>query len=124
MYIPTPTTLPEVEDMVRMLYQPNPPELISRIQEILQQVQKSPEGWQLAEHLLDRPDTNVKFFGALTIIVKLNTERCIIRPRLFSAHIANLSLFVACPMIMPGKYSKCSSLAFLCPCKTHRAARL
>jgi hypothetical protein len=29
----------------------------------------------LARHLLGRPDEKVKFFGALTIIIKLNTEK-------------------------------------------------
>ncbi|KAI1375762.1 ARM repeat-containing protein [Hypoxylon crocopeplum] len=69
-----PTTLPEVEQLVRELYQPNRPEKISRIQEILQGIQKSPEGWQIAEALILRPDSNVKFFAALTFTVKLNTE--------------------------------------------------
>jgi hypothetical protein len=42
---------------------------------VLQKVQKSPEGWQLAESLLSNPDEKIKFFGALTFIVKLNTVR-------------------------------------------------
>ncbi|KAI8963555.1 ARM repeat-containing protein [Daldinia sp. FL1419] len=67
-------TLPEVEQLVHELYKPNPPHTISRIQEILQTLQKSPGGWQLADGLLSRPDQNVKFFGALTFTVKLNTE--------------------------------------------------
>ncbi|KAI0480788.1 armadillo-type protein [Xylariaceae sp. FL0804] len=61
--------------LIHELYKPNPPETISQIQEILQSLQKSPEGWQLAQGLLSRPHDNVKFFGALTLIVKLNTER-------------------------------------------------
>ncbi|KAI0443870.1 armadillo-type protein [Xylaria telfairii] len=69
-----PATLPEVEQLINELYKPNPPEKISRIQEALQQLQKSPEGWQLAQSLLARPGDNIKFFGTLTIIVKLNTE--------------------------------------------------
>ncbi|OTB08480.1 hypothetical protein M426DRAFT_317105 [Hypoxylon sp. CI-4A] len=67
-------TLPEVEHFVQELYKPNTPQTISRIQEILQTLQKSPGGWQLADGLLGRPDDNVKFFGALTFTVKLNTE--------------------------------------------------
>ncbi|KAH9903711.1 armadillo-type protein [Xylariomycetidae sp. FL2044] len=70
-----PTTLPEVEHLINELYKPNPAETISHIQEVLQRLQKSPQGWQLAQGLLARPGDNVKFFGALTIIVKLNTER-------------------------------------------------
>ncbi|KAI1781451.1 ARM repeat-containing protein [Hypoxylon cercidicola] len=72
--IPIPTSLPEVEHLIHELYKPNPPATVSRIQEILQGLQKSSDGWQLAESLLSRPGSNVKFFGALTIIVKLNTE--------------------------------------------------
>lgn len=74
MDIPTPTSFAEVEQLVERLYAPNPPHVIARIQEILQQVQRSSEGWQLASALLERPSVSVRFFGALTIIVKLNTE--------------------------------------------------
>jgi hypothetical protein len=61
--------------LIRALYAPGPPARIKHIQEVLQKVQKSAEGWQLAESLLSNPDPNLKFFGALTFIVKLNTER-------------------------------------------------
>jgi hypothetical protein len=60
--------------LVNQLYQPNPPAVISRIQEVLQTVQKSPDGWRVADGLLGRPGDNVKFFAVLTIVVKLNTE--------------------------------------------------
>ncbi|KAI8635027.1 armadillo-type protein [Xylariaceae sp. FL1651] len=73
--ISVPTTLPEVEHLICELYKPNPAETIAHIQEVLQRLQKSPQGWQLAQGLLARPGDNIKFFGALTIIVKLNTER-------------------------------------------------
>ncbi|KAI1497513.1 armadillo-type protein [Biscogniauxia marginata] len=73
--IPIPTTLPEVENLIHELYKPNPAETISRIQDALQRLQKSDQGWQLAQGLLACPGDNVKFFGALTIIVKLNTGR-------------------------------------------------
>ncbi|KAI1431402.1 armadillo-type protein [Xylaria sp. CBS 124048] len=73
--IPVPTTLPEVEHLINELYRPNPPEKVARLQEVLQSLQKSPQGWQLAQGLLARHGDNIKFFGALTIIVKLNTER-------------------------------------------------
>ncbi|EGO57809.1 hypothetical protein NEUTE1DRAFT_122164 [Neurospora tetrasperma FGSC 2508] len=65
--LPLPTSLAEVE-------QPNPPETVSRIQEILQRLQKSPEGWQLAQSLIGNPNDNIKFYAALTIIVKLNKD--------------------------------------------------
>ncbi|KAI1129600.1 armadillo-type protein [Nemania abortiva] len=73
--IQIPTTLPEVEHLIHQLYKPNPPGVISQIQEAIQRVQKSPQGWQLAQGLLARPGANIKFFGALTIIIKLNTEK-------------------------------------------------
>lgn len=80
MDVQTPTSFAEVELLIEKLYSPNPPQLIARIQEVLQQVQRSSEGWQLASALLDRPTVSVKFFGALTIIVKLNTERYVCPP--------------------------------------------
>jgi hypothetical protein len=61
--------------LINELYKPNPAQTVSHIQEVLQRLQKSPQGWQLAQGLLARPGDNIKFFGALTIIVKLNTEK-------------------------------------------------
>ncbi|KAI0127513.1 armadillo-type protein [Xylariales sp. AK1849] len=72
--IPIPSSLDEVENLVNRLYEPNSSSAISQIQEVLLGLQKSPEGWQIAEGLLARSGDNVKFFGALTFIVKLNTE--------------------------------------------------
>ena len=42
---------------------------------MLQRLQRSPQAWILARELLARPDEKVRFFGALTLIVKLNTDR-------------------------------------------------
>lgn len=70
--------------MILALYSPHTPHTtISTIQDTLQRIQRSPEGWQLAQALLERPvattaDDQVKFFGALTIIIKLNTERYVV----------------------------------------------
>ncbi|KAH8653657.1 armadillo-type protein [Xylariales sp. PMI_506] len=72
--IPIPTSLDEVENLVNRLYEPSAAPLVPQIQEVLQKLQKSPDGWQMAEGLLARPADNVKFFGALTFIVKLNTD--------------------------------------------------
>lgn len=72
--LPLPTSLAEVEQLIIALYQPNPPETVSRIQEVLQRLQKSPEGWQLAQSLIGNPNDNIKFYAALTIIVKLNKD--------------------------------------------------
>ncbi|KAI8265213.1 Importin beta-like protein kap111 [Colletotrichum sp. SAR 10_99] len=70
-----PTTIQEAEALVLALYEPAPPEAIARIQEVLHRLQRSPSGWWIARDLLSHNDDKVKFFGALTLIVKLNTER-------------------------------------------------
>ncbi|KAK1756246.1 armadillo-type protein [Echria macrotheca] len=72
--LPLPTSLDEVLHLVRALYAPNPPKTIGMIQEVLQRLQKSDQGWQLVQSLMLQPDNNTKFFAALTIIVKLNLE--------------------------------------------------
>ncbi|TAQ84155.1 hypothetical protein B7494_g7529 [Chlorociboria aeruginascens] len=69
-----PTSLEEIEGLIVQLYQPGPPERIGRIQQTLQDLQRSPGGWQLANGLLGRGEERVRFFGALTFAVKLNTD--------------------------------------------------
>ncbi|KAL7918504.1 ARM repeat-containing protein [Trichoderma austrokoningii] len=63
-----------VTKLILSLYEPASPSTISKTQSTLSRLQSSPQAWSLAHHLLGRPDEKVKFFGALTIIVKLNTE--------------------------------------------------
>lgn len=63
--------------LIQALYSPNPPETITAIQEVLQRLQKSDQGWQLAKSLIENREDNIKFFAALTLIVKLNRERCV-----------------------------------------------
>ncbi|KAL2270454.1 hypothetical protein VTJ83DRAFT_2638 [Remersonia thermophila] len=72
--LPLPTSLAEVEALIRALYQPNPPETIARIQEVLQRLQRSPEGWQLAQSLIAHREDNIRFYAALTLIIKLNRD--------------------------------------------------
>ncbi|KAI7787624.1 hypothetical protein LA080_014993 [Diaporthe eres] len=72
--LPLPSNLDEAESLILALYRPAPPEVISRTQDALQRLQRSQLGWQFAHGMLERPDDQVKFFGALTIIIKLNTE--------------------------------------------------
>ncbi|KAI5457922.1 armadillo-type protein [Mariannaea sp. PMI_226] len=72
--IPIPTTILEVEALILSLYRPNAPEVISKIQATLSRLQSSPQAWGMARDLLGRPDDKVKFFGVLTIIIKLNNE--------------------------------------------------
>lgn len=44
-----------------------------RTQHYLQDLQKSPFGWDLAAHLIQTDSPNCQFFGALTYTVKINT---------------------------------------------------
>ncbi|KAG4442578.1 hypothetical protein IFR05_001908 [Cadophora sp. M221] len=69
-----PTSLGEVEALITQLYSPGAPEKVASIQETLQRLQRSPEGWQLATSLLGHGDEQVRFFAALTFTVKLNTD--------------------------------------------------
>ena len=69
--------------MIVALYQPGrtPAEIVS-IQDAIQRIQKGPTGWLVARHLLDQPtrgqqDDRARFFGALAVIVKLNSERSV-----------------------------------------------
>ncbi|KZF19191.1 ARM repeat-containing protein [Xylona heveae TC161] len=72
--VQTPTSMLEVEELVKRLYLPGSPALIVQIQETLQKLQRSPEGWILADKLLESNDEKVRFFGALTFTVKLNAD--------------------------------------------------
>ncbi|KAG9502348.1 hypothetical protein J7337_005175 [Fusarium musae] len=70
----------EVERLILSLYQPNPPEVIAQTQATLSRLQGTPEAWGLARILLEKPDQQVKFFGALTIVIKLNNESLSLSP--------------------------------------------
>ena len=61
-----------VERLVDYFYRIPPPPNLDQIQAQLQQVQQSRFAWQLADHLLTSTNANARFFGALTLIVKLN----------------------------------------------------
>jgi hypothetical protein len=70
----------QTQALILSLYQPNPPEIIKRTQAILSRLQDSPEAWGLARDLLARPEEQVRFFGALTIVIKLNNESSSLTP--------------------------------------------
>ncbi|KFX90214.1 hypothetical protein V490_06567 [Pseudogymnoascus sp. VKM F-3557] len=74
MEAPIPRSLKDVEELVTELYQPGDPKRIAHIQEALHTLQRSADGWQLANSLLQSSDEKVQFFGALTFTVKLNTD--------------------------------------------------
>lgn len=64
--------------------------MVAGIQEVLQRLQRTPQSWMLARELLSRPSEKVRFFGALTLIVKLNTDRYIVpTPGLWQARSAS-----------------------------------
>ncbi|RDL35074.1 ARM repeat-containing protein [Venustampulla echinocandica] len=69
-----PTSLEEVVHLIVQLYQPGAPEVIAKTQETLQKLQRSPDGWRIAYSLANHEDQQVRFFAALTFIVKLNTD--------------------------------------------------
>ncbi|KAI9875175.1 MAG: hypothetical protein M1830_008787 [Pleopsidium flavum] len=64
----------EVEQLVRSLYSAGSSRKIGQIQETLQRLQRSPEGWRLADALLSSDDDKVRFFGALTFTIKINQD--------------------------------------------------
>ncbi|KAK8199467.1 armadillo-type protein [Phyllosticta capitalensis] len=72
--IPAPSSVPEVAELVKGLYRQSDPDTIKGIEKTLQSLQKSPEGWQLADALLGYSDPEVRFFGALTFTVKLHSD--------------------------------------------------
>lgn len=79
---PPPQSVDEVAQLVKRLYQPGNPEIISQIQNQLQTLQRSNDGWQLADALLGYEDINIRFFGALTFTVKLNNDGSVLLPTL------------------------------------------
>ncbi|KAF2841488.1 ARM repeat-containing protein [Patellaria atrata CBS 101060] len=72
--ISAPTSIVELEALVQRFYQPASPKVISQIEQQLQTLQRSPDGWQMADALLSSTDEKSKFFGALTFTVKLNQD--------------------------------------------------
>lgn len=72
--VPAPQSVADVHELVKRLYAPGSPQLITQIDERLKQLQRSSEGWQIADALLASDDPQVRFFGALTFQVKLNND--------------------------------------------------
>ncbi|KAI4177772.1 MAG: hypothetical protein LQ343_000236 [Gyalolechia ehrenbergii] len=69
-----PSSIEDVEKLVQQLYLPGSPQRISDIQNSLQQLQRTDKGWYLADALLQSRDEKVRFFGALTFTVKINSD--------------------------------------------------
>lgn len=81
--VQTPKSLAEVESLIKALYEPSNSQLVAVIQSKLQLLQKSPEGWQLADALLNSNDDKVRFFGALTFTIKLNSDWSVMKTLAF-----------------------------------------
>jgi len=64
----------EIEGLVKSLYEPGQGKKISQTEATLRVLQRSPQGWEIADALLKSDDEQVRFFGALTLTVKLNAD--------------------------------------------------
>ncbi|KAH0167253.1 ARM repeat-containing protein, partial [Aureobasidium melanogenum] len=62
-------------ELVRRLNDPRYAAGASQISRELQEIQLSDQGWAAADAMLDHADTNIKFYGALTLQIKLNKDR-------------------------------------------------
>lgn len=60
--------------LIQRLYSPGSSNEVNQIETALQKFQRSQEGWQLANALLQHQDRNVRFFGALTFTIKINQD--------------------------------------------------
>lgn len=64
----------QLGQLVQQLYLAGSPQNVSRLENVLQRMQRSPQGWQLAEALLQSGDSQVRFFGALTFMIKIKLD--------------------------------------------------
>ena len=64
----------DIEQLVQQFYCPGHPQQIKKLEEHLQILQSSEQGWHLADMLLQSEDRNVRFFGALTFTVKIKRD--------------------------------------------------
>jgi len=62
------------KQLILQLYRPGAPANVARTQEALQSLQRSSQGWQIANSFINHQNEQVRFFAALTFIVKLNTD--------------------------------------------------
>ncbi|KAF1915474.1 armadillo-type protein [Ampelomyces quisqualis] len=69
-----PLSFAEIEGLVKSLYDPGNAKQISQNEATLKVLQRSSQGWEIADALLKNTDEQVRFFGALTLTVKLNAD--------------------------------------------------
>ncbi|OAX80377.1 hypothetical protein ACJ72_05289, partial [Emergomyces africanus] len=70
----TQALLDEARQLIHALNAPGNAGIAKSIQERLQALQKSEVGWTIADGLLASDDTNARFFGALTLTVKIHQD--------------------------------------------------
>ncbi|KAF1998896.1 hypothetical protein P154DRAFT_438214 [Amniculicola lignicola CBS 123094] len=69
-----PLGFPEIEALVKSLYDPGHAKRIAETEATLRILQRSPQGWEMGDALLNSSDEQVRFFGALTFTIKLNAD--------------------------------------------------
>ncbi|OCK81775.1 hypothetical protein K432DRAFT_7196 [Lepidopterella palustris CBS 459.81] len=67
-------SIPEIEDLIKTLYTPGSPKKIKEVDATLRVLQRSVQGWDMANKLLSSSDVTVRFFAASTFTVKLNGD--------------------------------------------------
>lgn len=69
-------SVPELAiELVRKLNDPKWATGATVISQELQKIQLSVDGWAVADAMLDHEDPQTKFYGALTLQIKLNKNR-------------------------------------------------
>ena len=66
-----------MEQLIYKLYEPanqSSPECINEIQKQIQRLQREKSAWQLGLDLLQHEDSTVRFYGALTLTIKINAD--------------------------------------------------
>lgn len=69
-----PMSFVEIEGLVKSLYDPGHAKKIAQTEATLRVLQRSSQGWEIADALLKSDDEQVRFFGALTLTIKLNAD--------------------------------------------------
>ncbi|KAF1957267.1 ARM repeat-containing protein [Byssothecium circinans] len=105
-------SLEEVEKLVKLLYDPGHAKKVAETEATLRVLQRSPQGWEIGDGLLNNPEENVRFFGALTLTVKLNADSAGLSEedgeQLLTKLIHHL---IAHPKSSPSRRKLCSTLA-------------
>lgn len=107
-----PLSLQEIETLVKTMYVPGNAKKIAETEATLRVLQRSPQGWEIGDALLSNADENVRFFGAITLTVKLNADSAGLGEeegeQLLSKLIHHL---VTHPRTSPSTRKLCSTLA-------------